>query len=1230
VKKLNKASHWIRALAGLLLVVTGFVLLSSGWQVDQADAEARIDRMLQGSFEKARSRAQAMQAAMHSHDPWEELQQVDAGDEAATFLYQHDSLIWWSSGQVPTIRHHQFHENRKSGWVMLRSGNGWNCGYQITEGSRTLLSVSLFYADYPFDNAYLVDHFPGGNIPFQVTLGEPVPGSGAARLQDPDGREILEIRDLKDLPSGENTNALSFWLIFIGLTLMLHAAIRVFFRLGNRTGRLGSWLLYVALLAVIRMLLFEPSVLSWFSGVSLFDPRWYASSSFYPSLADLMFNALFLSLASFALYIATPRFEQLITPGKWLAMLLVGVLMLSATLLGRECIELGIGLVMDSKINLNVTDILSLDLYSYSAFAGLGGVFFAFVILVLTFNRISVRLIPSVRHRLIIVSGVCVAYTAALLGMSGYPVVLSLFPGAIALAITVMLRHHKTGRLSFMHGMFLLALFSVVASVLINAYSAINEADDRVIMAERLANNDDPLAEIMFAELEDSLRSDRALNRYLAGDIQVKQDLIVHLEDRFFKDHWDKYEIEYYIYRADSSAAPYDPNALSRDYGEFLTELAPHLPVADSGHLLPVADYFNKLSYLVNLPLGTDSVSGYLLAELRSKQLPDDIGFPELLIDRNTKSIQELTRYSVARYSGNRLVTRLGDYNYPVDGAEYLQQMDSIPGYRFFNEGRMNHLVYVNEAGSLLLISLPMPTLLESATTFSYLFIIFGILLSTAYFARRLVIQRGRIISGLNAKVRTLLFGISLLTLLLFGMGTRYFILEEYTGKNNRLISEKLSSVQEEIRKKVGHEPKLTFDQRNYLNFSLRRFSEVFFTDISLYDPSGHLLASSRNEVFHAGLLPETMHPLAYRMLTREGRSEYIQEEAIGGLKYLCGYAPFIGQNGQLLGYISLPYFAKQDPLENEVSNLLVTLINIFVFLLALSVIATLFVAGWVTRPLKVLEENLSSVQLGKLNKPLEYSGDDEIGHLVKVYNQKVADLEAAAAALARSERETAWREMARQVAHEIKNPLTPMKLSVQHFQRSFDKDDPEAGDRLRRFSQMMIEQIDTLTHIADEFSHFAKMPKAKAEMLDVNDLAEGVASLFSTNGEATVTFQGSGSPAWVYMDKDELQRVCTNLVKNAIQAIPESSEGLVDITVAIDQQWVLLSVTDNGTGIPAAVKPRIFQPNFTTKSSGTGLGLAMVRSIVEQASGDIWFEDNPGGGTRFVVKLPQAIPVDE
>ena len=271
---------------------------------------------------------------------------------------------------------------------------------------------------------------------------------------------------------------------------------------------------------------------------------------------------------------------------------------------------------------------------------------------------------------------------------------------------------------------------------------------------------------------------------------------------------------------------------------------------------------------------------------------------------------------------------------------------------------------------------------------------------------------------------------------------------------------------------------------------------------------------------------------------------------------------------------------------------------------------------------MRLLEQGLERIALGGTNEPIRYQGQDELGHLVEVYNRKVAELRASADRLAASERESAWREMARQVAHEIKNPLTPMKLGLQHFERTWDPDAPDAGPRLQRFTAGMVQQIDALSTIASEFSSFAQMPRAQATDLDLREVVRAAVDVY--HGHPQVRFTAElPEPLPVHADREHLLRVFNNLLLNALQAIPEEREGLVEVHGRVQEGRAVVSVTDNGTGISEADRERIFRPNFTTKGSGTGLGLAMVKRLVENAGGSVHYETEEGMGTTFRVELP-------
>ena len=324
-----------------------------------------------------------------------------------------------------------------------------------------------------------------------------------------------------------------------------------------------------------------------------------------------------------------------------------------------------------------------------------------------------------------------------------------------------------------------------------------------------------------------------------------------------------------------------------------------------------------------------------------------------------------------------------------------------------------------------------------------------------------------------------------------------------------------------------------------------------------------------------------------------------------------------------LVGWFTVNFFKDQPQLLN---TWLEQLLSLYVFLLVIAGALGILLANSITEPIVRIGQKLGTTRLQD-NQPLTWPRDDEIGRLVRNYNQMILDLDASAAKLAANERESAWREMAKQVAHEIKNPLTPMKLQLQQLLR-LKKEDPErALSWSSKVAKTMIEQIDGLALIATEFSHFARLPQAQASAFDGFDLVRSAYELHrsANNGlDFELSLQGTTGP--VFADRDQLVRVFNNLLRNAIQALDGHPTGRIELAAEATPTQVILTVRNNGPGIPAAIRDRIFQPNFTTKSAGMGLGLAMCKNIVEQAGGTIDFTTETGLGTAFRVVLPLAV----
>jgi nitrogen fixation/metabolism regulation signal transduction histidine kinase len=265
----------------------------------------------------------------------------------------------------------------------------------------------------------------------------------------------------------------------------------------------------------------------------------------------------------------------------------------------------------------------------------------------------------------------------------------------------------------------------------------------------------------------------------------------------------------------------------------------------------------------------------------------------------------------------------------------------------------------------------------------------------------------------------------------------------------------------------------------------------------------------------------------------------------------------------------------------------------------------------------------MSLLRLGMVNEKIPWSRQDEIGQLVAEYNRMIEELERSANMLASSERERAWREMARQIAHEIKNPLTPMKLSAQYLEKAWLEKAPDWDQRLARFTKTIVEQIDALSVIATDFSDFAKMPEVNLEKVDLEEVIQFVLGLYLDTTPIRFEFKSGGSRLHILADRSQIIRVFTNLLNNAVQAIDDQANGVIMITLEKDQNQVVVIIEDNGCGIPGDRRDRIFQPDFTTKTSGMGLGLAIVKAIMTAMNGEIGFTSKEGQGTVFIIKFP-------
>lgn len=397
--------------------------------------------------------------------------------------------------------------------------------------------------------------------------------------------------------------------------------------------------------------------------------------------------------------------------------------------------------------------------------------------------------------------------------------------------------------------------------------------------------------------------------------------------------------------------------------------------------------------------------------------------------------------------------------------------------------------------------------------------------------------------------------------------------------------------------------------------------ADIHKLQIILYDLEGGLLISSKAS-FQKEDIDECLDAHILNQLSNTSEHRFVDLLKENGETFQSSYTYILDNRSKPLAILNIPYLENDDFLSKELNEFLERISYAYLFVLFTAIGIAFLLSKYITKSLKTISDKINTTRLEKRNERIEIDDtSEEISTLVNSYNSMIDELEESAVQLARSEREQAWREMAKQVAHEIKNPLTPMRLTVQNFQRKFNPQDENIHSKLDEYSKTLIQQIDTMSSIASAFSNFAKMPAQQNETLNVVNIVKLALDIFN---EDYIFFTAEKEEIIAKFDRTQLIRVVTNLVKNAIQAMPDNETPKIVISVGTNNGAVVITVSDNGSGVLEENKTKVFEPKFTTKTSGMGLGLAMVKNIVETYKGSISFVSEKDKGTTFKVTFPK------
>jgi two-component system, NtrC family, nitrogen regulation sensor histidine kinase NtrY len=1013
----------------------------------------------------------------------------------------------------------------------------------------------------------------------------------------------------------------SFYLltfIFLIFTLIFsYLFLGLYFR--NRTILFLGLVFDILILRWITIFFKIPKILY---SLPLFKPSIFASSDIFPSLGDLLVNSITILAISFVIFKNLKvtswlnkqnRKKRYLITSAFLIVVFVMFFVLSSSL-GS--------IITNSNISFDLFNITSISSYSIIGLLCFGLLILSFIFLTYEFSVAIVRLFIDWEQffpHLILLSGIYFLICKELQSCDSFVVVFIM----IYLSFFWIYLRIEDINLRLSSVLFFLILFSILSTYIIYQTNYKSEKETRHILTQNLADQRDYTAEFLFNEITLQAPKDTVLlnllTKFSLNNDSAYLEIQNHFKNKYFSRYWDKYDL--LITLCDSSKVlDIQPDNYTINCFEYFDNL-----IRDYGRKTS----FNNLTYM-DINISADNYIGIIdipnlqtstriYVEVFSKLIPKGLGYPELLMDYKSQNNSNLTSYSWARYEKDEIVYYFGKYLYSMKLSNY-SNIEKENG--FFNLNKYNHYLFEVDKDSALILSKKNPDLIDIAAPFSYFFIFYGLFIGVIFLFYKWPFHFKKYTLTFKKRLQWSVISLILFSFFVIGISSLFYIVNLNNNKNIDLLSEKSHSVLIELEHKLAMEESLSPDIEQFLSNLLYKLSLVFFSDINLYDLNGSLLATSRPEIFNKGLISSQMNPGAFNQMNNLKNSLFIQNETIGDYKYLSAYLPFRNERNKPIAYLNLPYFAKQDDLTNEISTYLVAFINIYVILTSIAILITLIFSNYISKPLQLIKEKIGRLKLGKQNEKIEWLQNDEIGSLVIEYNRMVDELAKSAELLARSERESAWREMAKQIAHEIKNPLTPMKLSVQYLQKAWDEKAADWDQRLKRFTETLVEQIESLSSIASEFSDFAKMPKSNFEITELNKIIENAIRLFRDTHQVKIEFT-SIEPHFVMADNEQLHRVFINLINNSIQAIANPEKGLIKISIEKDANFHLIRFTDNGKGIPTEQKKKVFYPNFTTKSGGMGLGLAMVKNIIQNSNGEITFESEEGKGTTFIIALP-------
>lgn len=1161
-------------------------------------------------------------------------------DDIGLFIYeQHNnatilSLLYWNTNRM-YVNNEDI--SRPDGSYFIGNQNGDFELIKRTVGLRgqqySVYGMLPVRWSYFIENKYLHSEFAGYsrlNEQYEISTDP-----AALQVNNSEGQELfrIKLKAGKSFIAYDSVTILLRVLAVILLLIFLHSvAQELVLRERFRT---GFFFLLIAVLT-LRFIAYQFSFPFDFSKIPLFDPSVYASNFLHPSLGDLLVNAILLFwIVSF--YKSNNDHQS------WFRRKLPESVhnYTNLFLLTMFCFLLGgviISLVRDSKISFDVTNIFSLTVYSVISFIVLCFLVLSF------FNFSQILLKPAIRNHIsvyqqLLLIAVCgCVFLLLFTNVADTRIYLWILIWLMLYVALLNIRKSDIDKplLKSSFFIFWVMIFAMSIASIVIYENRIVEFEQRKRIAEKLALQTDPSGENLLNIAATNFDDQFLVNNFkrLAESEYSNKFIKDSLINQNFSGYLNKYDTR--IYTFDSL---YNPmfNEDSTNYASIKTIILNQAKPTVIPELYSYDNSVDGFSYIYQKEIeDNDSRLGYLFVIIKSKRYKSEALYPELFNQVQDIASDLNTNYAYAVYNRGRIINHFNTYSFPSQIDK-----DQVPRYELFSYkyvGDYSELWFNSSSNKQVVVVKRNTWLIEAITLFAYLFCSFLFIILFFHLGSYLILARFKwsvlrkmLRLNIRSQIQATIIFLSVFSFIVIGIATISFFILRFHQSNEERLSKSIQVMANEVNTKMNSLQ--AFDDipdnigvRSELEKTIAEISDLHNVDINYYNLHGNLVISTQPYIYNKHLLSAKMEPTAYQQLQRGHSIRYIQSEKIGSFEYLSIYVPLADEAGSNYAYLNIPYLNSQSELNLEISGFLATLINLNAFIFLIAGAIAFFLTSRITASFSLIGQKMQEMNLGKINEEIRWNRDDEIGMLVVEYNKMVKKLEQSAQALAQSEREGAWREMARQVAHEIKNPLTPMKLSIQYLQKAIQKGAPNVKELSENMAITLIEQIDQLSKIAGDFSQFANIGNANMETFDITEVLSSLNRLYSANPRIQIEWYKEEGNYSIYSDRVQMNRLFTNLLQNAIEA-SEDKEALVKVVLnqRTEDHHIVIAVKDFSGGIPANMMENIFKPNFTTKSSGTGLGLAICKGIVEQANGQIWFETEEGVGSTFFIRLPMA-----